>query len=308
MVNPNRGQRESKTGAASPDSGNFSLISNEKLIALYLNLLKCRGVGRRGGISNGNSSSMRGGEAAVVGAAIDLGPGDVVCSRGHRLLAGVSDGVPIEKLLFSATHHDKSGTVRGAKTTAIPAARNGFARSAGGPDLTPAAIGTALANKTKKNGKVAVVFCSEEQESLDEALEIASVHALPMVFVNQLDGKAERRGRKSRPSKKEDSSPTETPWFPSIMVDGNDVVAVYRVAGEAIARARLGRGPTLIECRPFRLNGKAENRNGRLAHDPIRNMEHYLRAKGLFDRKLKSDTIADVPRARSRNRTKQVTT
>ena len=280
MGNRNNGRGESKTGAASPES-DFSLIANDKLVALYRNLLKCRAASRRGALSNGHSSSLRGREAALVGTAIDLGLGDVICSREHGFLPGVS-GATIEQLLLAGNHHQQPDTIRGAKMQAVGAPSNGFTRSAAGPAFTNAALGTALTHKTKKNGRVAVVFCAEETESLGEALEIATLHALPVIFVNQLHGNAEKRGRKPRSAEKEDS-----PWFPSITVDGNDVVAVYRVAGEAISRARLGRGPTLIECRPFRFNGQ----NSGHGRDPIRNMEHYLRAKGLFHPKLKSSIL-----------------
>jgi TPP-dependent pyruvate/acetoin dehydrogenase alpha subunit len=280
MGNRNRGQGESKTGAAAPDGGGFSLISNDKLIALYTHLLQCRDTARRGALSN--SSSLRGREAALVGAAIDLGPSDVVCSRVHGLLPGVS-GATINKLLLEWNHHPQPGSAHDAMMPAVAARRNGFAQSQDGLVFTHAALGAALVHKTKKNRNVAVVFCVQDTGSLGEALEIATVHALPMIFLNELNGNAEKRERKSRSSEKKDS-----PWFPSITVDGNDVVAVYRVAGEAISRARLGRGPTLIECRPFRLTGQ----NGRHTRDPIRIMEHYLRAKGLFHPKLKSDAIA----------------
>lgn len=242
---------EPKSGATPPADGKFSLISNEKLVALYTNLLKFRRTARQSG--NGKFAAMRGREAAVVGTAIDLGVGDVVCSREHGLLTGFADGETIEKLLFT-----------------------GNGRSL--PRETAHAIGTALTNKTKKNGKVAVMF-AEEQEQFREALHVATVHALPMIFVHQPDGKRGKAQRYGRPSSQKNSAEEETPWFPSITVDGNDVVAVFRVANEAISRARLGRGPTLIECRPFRVNGQR-------VHDPVRNMEHYLRARGLFDPKL----------------------
>jgi len=282
MGNRNREQGQSQTVAASPDGGEFSLISNDELVALYRNLLLCRAAPGRGALSNGHSSPQRGVEAALVGAAIDLGPGDVVCSRVHGLVPGVP-GATLEKLLLAANRHQQPGTVRGVKMQAVAATRNGFAHSLDDTAFTHVALGTALTHKTKNNGKVAVVFYAEETDSVGEALEIATVHALPVIFVNQLNGNAEKRARKPRSPEKK-----ESPWFPSITVDGNDVVAVYRVAGEAISRARLGRGPTLIECRPFHLTGQ----NGRHLHDPIRNMEHYLRAKGLFHPELKRDVIA----------------
>jgi TPP-dependent pyruvate/acetoin dehydrogenase alpha subunit len=275
MGNRKKEQAEPKTSATPPENGKFSLISNQKLIALYTNLLKCR----RGLESNGNFAAMRGREAGVVGTAIDLGPGDLVCSHQHGLLAGLADGGAIERLLLAENHRGPE------KSANNGAARNGHSPLTSGAAHTQAAIGTALSNKTTKNGKVAVVF-AEEQEQLREALHVATVHALPMIFVHQPHdrrGKTRRESRRSNPSV---SSPEETPWFPNITVDGNDVVAVYRVANEAIARARLGRGPTLIECRPFRVSSKP-GRNGGHSHDPVRNMEHYLRARGLFDPRLR---------------------
>jgi TPP-dependent pyruvate/acetoin dehydrogenase alpha subunit len=70
--------------------------------------------------------------------------------------------------------------------------------------------------------------------------------------------------------------------FPAIAVDGNDVVAVYRVATESIAHARRGNGPTLIECMVERSK----------SHDPIRKMEAYLMRRGLFSKGMKVE-IAD---------------
>jgi hypothetical protein len=58
--------------------------------------------------------------------------------------------------------------------------------------------------------------------------------------------------------------------FPSIPVDAQDAVAVYRVATESIALMRQGRGPTLIECLHYLKDG------------PIESMENYLARKGIF--------------------------
>ena len=277
MGNRKKEQAETKTGVT-PEDGKFSLISNQKLIALYTNLLKWR----RDGELNGNFAAMRGREAGVVGTAIDLGPGDLVCSREHGLLAGFAHGDTIEKLLLAGNH-------RGAEISAkTGATKNGHSPSTAEAAHTQAAIGTALSNKTRKNGRVAVIF-AEQPEQMREALHVATIHALPMIFVHQPDRKPKKGRRESPRSNGKNSSAAETPWFPSITVDGNDVVAVYRVANEAISRARLGRGPTLIECRPFRISSRP-SRNGTHSHDPIRNMEHYLRARGLFDPSLKSGT------------------
>ncbi len=277
MGNRKKDTAESKSAAAPSENGKFSLISNEKLIALYSHLLKWR----KGPTPGANSAAGRGRAAGIVGAAIDLGPGDLVCSREHGLLAGFADGGTIDQLL--AANH------RGPETSAgNGAARNGHSPSTAQAAHTQAAIGTALSNRTRKNGKVAVIF-AEAQDQFREALHVATIHSLPMIFVHQPSGKRDQARAVSPKLNGNNSSAAETPWFPSITVDANDVVAVYRVANEAISRARLGRGPTLIECRPFPVTPRP-GPNGGYAHDPIRNMEHYLRARGLFDPKLKNRT------------------
>jgi len=63
--------------------------------------------------------------------------------------------------------------------------------------------------------------------------------------------------------------------LPRIAVDGHDAVASYRVAHEAIERARRDRGPTLMECTAFRVNGRSQQNS-------VAMMKAYLRAKGLL--------------------------
>jgi TPP-dependent pyruvate/acetoin dehydrogenase alpha subunit len=152
------------------------------------------------------------------------------------------------------------------------------------------ATGVALANKIQNNHKIAVAFCGHEScssESWNEALHFAGVHQLPILFVCQNDLLAE-----------DISQQATACGFPGIPVDANDVVAVYRVACEAIAHARKGNGPTLIECMPYRLNTRLSIAAGKRRNpetveigagsDPILNMERYLAGKGLFSKALKA--------------------
>jgi TPP-dependent pyruvate/acetoin dehydrogenase alpha subunit len=262
----------------------FSLISDEKLMALYADLLKCRMIEERLPPGRPGSPSVRGYEAGTVGVAIDLGPEDAVCSPNRGLVTGFGNGAAIDSLLlWSGAALPLNGS-----HPALSGHRNGASSPEPGQAHTRAAIGAALANKTRKNGKVAVVFGNEsESESWRETLHIATVHALPMIFVLRRGPKPSGR---RRTSDSEQFAKPDTPWFPAITVDRDDVVAVYRVANEAISRARLGRGPTLIECRPFRPD-TTSNGNGKHSHDPILNMENYLRSKGLFSPESKSGIL-----------------
>jgi TPP-dependent pyruvate/acetoin dehydrogenase alpha subunit len=292
LAKDNRGPMGNRrNGKATPDGtttaeGKFSLISNEKLIALYRNLLRSRQIGRNGRTSNGKRGAATDHHAAVVGTAIDLGPGDVICSLGRQLLSGLSRENAIELLLFGSGQNGGSGLSGG---------KNGMAANgAPGSPFAHTAIGTALVNKTSRNGKVAVIYCAgTNSDGLREVLHIASVHALPMVFVQQWSVEPGRRSANTNRTNRSKNSEVETPWFPSITVDSNDVVAVYRVANEAISRARLGRGPTLIECRPYFLAGKRLSGNRPRSLDAVQNMEHYLRTKGLFDPRQKSAAMAE---------------
>lgn len=287
----NRSKAKAETnGEVSNAEGKFSLISDEKLIALYQNLLKCSKETRTGANANG---AIRGHEAAVVGLAIDLGPGDIVCFQEGGLHAGASDGATIQNLLH-AQAPGRRGSSRAVKAKPDSRTGNGAATDSAEP-VVHTAIGTALAQKTKKNGKISVVFSSAHSPNrLREAVEIASVHGLPMIFVQQSNGKANGNGTRPKSPKTKKSTQPQIPWLPEITVDSNDLVAVYRVANESISRARLGGGPTVIECLPFRLTDPG-NRNVRHAPDPVANMEHYLRAKGLFDPKIKRDTRRSDP-------------
>lgn len=274
----------------------FSLIPDGKLISLYANLLKCRMVEERladGGGAHRNYPSSRGHEAGAVGVAIDLKSDDAICSPDHGIVTGFQNDPPIEAvLLLSGAHELTSRSHSGSQPRSLNG--NGVSHGLASRTHTQAAIGAALASKTRKNGGIAVLFGHNTAPELwSEALHIASSHGLPMIFV---DRECHKAGRAIRtPLKTSKPANPETPWFPDIVVDSNDVVAVYRVANEAISRARLGRGPTLIECQPFRLTGMtAEDGGGKHRNkpDPISNMETYLRRKGLFQRHLRNDILA----------------
>ena len=134
------------------------------------------------------------------------------------------------------------------------------------------ALSTASRNKLRENRSVAVVWRGEAGADWQEALEEARAHSLPMVFVSRA-GEG-RNGRQILPHVNKTLKPGEE--LPCVTVDGHDVVAAYRVAHEAIERARRNRGPTLILLAIF-------NVDGRLYMDPVEDMERYLRGRGLLN-------------------------
>lgn len=149
-------------------------------------------------------------------------------------------------------------------------------------------LGVAARNMGRKNRQIAVVWAAQADRGvLRDALEAARVCKLPVVFVTDEETRTERLlNRKVAPGQE----------MPHVTVDGNDVIAAYRVAHEAIDRARRGRGPSLIECGAFRVQGQS-----RAEHlDPVANLESYLEARGI-DLRTPGRTTA-TPKRREKGR------
>lgn len=119
----------------------------------------------------------------------------------------------------------------------------------------PIATGAALSAKYQKNGKVAVCFFGDgasNQGTFHEALNIAASFNLPAVYVceNNLYGVSTRQ---TDVRKLIDIAERAKAYdMPGVIVDGNDVEAVYNAVKEAADRGRKGEGPTLIECKTYR--------------------------------------------------------
>ena len=232
-------RKKAPSATATAANNGFSLISNEKLLQLYSTMVKCRAINERV-LHAGKVKATKGQEAAAVGVAIDLLAEDTVALSPRETLVRFIQGEPlggIFKRLF--------GSVAGVG----PAAHLKQATHA------------AQENIKEKNGKIAVVFSHGDSGFAAKALRLAVDQRLPILFVSLNSSAAESAAISAQES-----------GIPSIPVDGNDVVAVYRVSTEAIAHARKGNGPTLIEC----------ILDGTEAHDPILKMEAYLTRKGLF--------------------------
>lgn len=233
--------------AASTETGEFSLIPRETLMKMYEGLVQCRLLG----VKRGRKASVDAGWAAVQGA-----------------LVAVLMDTRAEDLVVSAEASAALRMLRGEKLALVVAKGAKVEKSEPSRQLLHA-IGTALASKTAKNGRVVVVFWrdTEPQYWLD-VLEMARVHALPLVMVCPAMDADLGAGKKLEPG-------TE---LPRITVDGYDAVAVYRVAHEGIERARNNRGATLIECTGFRVNGRRSAKE----EDAVALMERYLKGKGMF--------------------------
>jgi acetoin:2,6-dichlorophenolindophenol oxidoreductase subunit alpha len=276
----------------------FSLISNERLIRLYEVMLKCRMLekrirtqAKRNGIVQ--RLSAWGKEGTLVGMLAGLNSQDAVDSTQQRFL--------VEFIQSAFAGHTPLKKILDAASTA-----NGGAGAHPGTEQLGSLIEAARASKAKKNGGIAAAFSFDEPDShcrWQEALDLAGAQGLPILFVRQRGVLRTSPNSKSKPAKRAISPPMGARCVPAILVDGSDVVAVYRVASEAMTRARKGQGPTLIECVPFQLAGRVKNGPAKpsrvkksrrpASSDPIVNMEAYLTHKGLFTSKLRSKIVRD---------------
>ena len=120
---------------------------------------------------------------------------------------------------------------------------------------SPIAVGAAFANKYRKRGQVAVAFFGDGATNIGafhEAANMACALHLPIVFAceNNEYGEFTPRGKTMAITDIVDRAVGY--GMPGVIVDGMDVVAVHEAATEAVARARLGDGPSLIEAKTYR--------------------------------------------------------
>jgi hypothetical protein len=279
---------------APPGDGEFSLIPNNKLLDLYAAMLKCRMIAD--GIANVTADRdkrlLLGFAAVTVGVTIDLQSTDVISPVASDLTpcavrGGVLEGVPLNALVPWWANPSIRVPKAVARANVIPPAASDAAR-------LEAALRLAADFRSTSCGSV-VVFFLDGQDTLRSKSAAASTHSrellesllpksaaerLPILFVRQSDENTD------------DYFPLSMQCgVPCMVVDRDDVVAVYRVASEALVHARRGNGPTLIDSKPWRLKGSG--RKTRAIHNPIGKMELYLDGKGLAFKSVKDKAVTE---------------
>ncbi|EGD51809.1 pyruvate dehydrogenase (acetyl-transferring) E1 component, alpha subunit [Thermoanaerobacter ethanolicus JW 200] len=201
-------------------------------------------------------------EATAVGVCENLEDKDYITSthrgHGHLIAKGGDLKYMMAELYGKETGYckGKGGSMHIADATKGILGANGIV--GGG---FPIAAGAALSAKMRGTDQVTVCFFGDgasNQSTFHEALNIASIWKLPVVFVceNNLYGISMRQDKHQ--AIKDVADRAIGYGIPGVTVDGNDVLAVYEVAKEAINRARSGAGPTLVECKTYRYRGHFE--------------------------------------------------
>ncbi len=157
----------------------------------------------------------------------------------------------------------------------------------------PVAVGAALAAKKQGKDWVAVAFFGDgaaNQGAFHEALNLAAVWRLPVVFVCEDNAWAISVPKRDSTSVPTNADRAAAYGIPGTYVGENDVLAVFAAAGEAVARARRGDGPSLLECRTDRYFGhfqgdpelyRPKDEVVRLKeHDPLRRLSQHLLETG----------------------------
>jgi len=206
----------------------------------------------------GTHSSI-GEEAVPTGICAHLKDDDYVLgnhrSHHHCIAKGVGINEMMAELLGKATgtNRGKGGTMHIADATKGMLGANGVVGS-----NIPVATGCALAAKVQGRDSVSVVFFGDgasSQGSLHEAMNLASIWDLPVIFVCENNRYAESTPFEYSVAGQSVANRAAGYAMPGVTVDGQDVLEMYEVAGEAVARARRGEGPTLIEAMTYRYHG-----------------------------------------------------
>jgi pyruvate dehydrogenase E1 component alpha subunit len=145
-----------------------------------------------------------------------------------------------------------------------------------------------------------------------EAMNFAAVFQAPVIFLCQNNHWAISIPRSKQTRSQTIAQKAVAYGMPGIQVDGNDILAVYSAVTEAVARARAGKGPTLVECVTYRMQVHTtaddprryrtdEELEGWKRKDPIQRFETYLQRKKLLTKKkiagIEEEVLAQIQNA-----------
>jgi TPP-dependent pyruvate/acetoin dehydrogenase alpha subunit len=244
-------------------------LDRDRLLRMYRNMLATRAIEERGnllfkaGRLPGSFYTGRGNEAASVGVASAMAEDDLASPLHRNMGVHVTRGV--EPAAIICQYMGRSGgATRGRdsnlRTNDFSPGKGLLAGVSHLPAMIPVITGMALAFQLRREPRVAIGWCGDgaaARGDMHESMNLAGVRKLPIVYIidnnqyaystpNQLSFACEHLA---------DRGPAY--GFEGIVVDGTDVLTVYREASQAIEKAREGDGPTLLELVTLRMEGHA---------------------------------------------------
>jgi TPP-dependent pyruvate/acetoin dehydrogenase alpha subunit len=264
-------------------------LDREDLLGIYRNMLITRGVEERGhilyrqGKIPGSFYTGRGNEAASTAVATAMGPDDVGTPLHRDMGVHITRGVEPWKIFAQfmgrqdGPTHGRDGNVHMAD-----AKLGMIAMVSHLPAMLPVAVGCALAFRIREERRVAVAWFGEGASArgdTHEGMTLAGTRDLPVVFVCDNNQWAYSTPTHLEFATEHVADRAQAYGFEGVVVDGTDVLAVYREAKRAIDKARNGGGPTLIECLTLRMEGHA-------VHD-----DAFYVPKVMFEKWAENDPI-----------------
>jgi pyruvate dehydrogenase E1 component alpha subunit len=174
----------------------------------------------------------------------------------------------------------------------------------GGANL---AVGATIAARLRGSDQIAVCFFGDGASNrgpVHEAMNLAAVWNLPVIFFCENNQYASTTSVKTVMKIEDIADRAAGYGMPGLVVDGNDVLAVYSAVSEYVERARNGDGPVLIEAKTYRMRGHfvgdpqvyrdAEEVVAQRANDPIARHERRLLAERLLDDEALARLKADI--------------
>ena len=277
-------------------------LDQDQLVAMYRTMVRIRRFEERlKGLFMearlyGSVHLYVGQEAVATGVCAALRDDDLITSthrgHGHCLAKGMEMRGMMAELMGKATGYckGKGGSMHIADLDLGVLGANGIV----GAGL-PIATGAALGNRQLGSDRVTASFFGDggaNQGAFHEAINLAAVLKLPVVFICENNQFAQFQ-RVSEDTSVEDIATRAVSYdIPGHIVDGQDVLAVYRTIRDAVARARSGAGPSLVECKTYRWEGHfvgdqevyrtREEVRAQYVHDPIRRFQERLAAAGIM--------------------------
>jgi TPP-dependent pyruvate/acetoin dehydrogenase alpha subunit len=245
-------------------------LPSERLVELYTQMVRIREFEERvkrtfaehPGVIRGHTHLADGAEASIVGSIAAIGDGDQLMAtyrcHGYPIALGSDTAAMMAEIYGRST-----GTCKGyggSMHLADPA--RGFLGTSGivGQNI-PQGTGAAYAAQLRGRGEVVLTFFGDgasKQGAFHESLNIAAVWKLPVVFImenNSFSATVRTEQEDANAAAGEPLSMKAKAYsIPGVTIDGSDVLAVHEAVSTAVARARAGDGPTLIESRVYRLS------------------------------------------------------
>jgi len=291
-------------------------LDREDLLAIYRSMLITRGIEERGhilykqGKIPGSFYTGRGNEAAAVGVAMAMGADDVGTPLHRDMGVHVTRGVEAWRIF--AQYMGRAGGPTGGKDGNVHMADMNLgmiAMVSHLPAMLPVAVGCALAFRIREERRVAVGWFGEGASArgdCHEAMNLAGVRRLPVVFICDNNQWAYSTPSHLEYGVEHIADRAQAYGFDGVVVDGTDVLAVYREARNAIEKAREGGGPTLVECITLRMEGHAVHDDASYVpkemfeewarRDPIERFRSWLRDNAAFTDEEEDEISADVKR------------